>query len=78
MEECKSHKMKQHQVLKIDLDVCGICGNVEEDEESRSWVECEYCSQWYHEDCFGVNVDTNDFYCSVQCEEKASKKSKKG
>ena len=69
------------------LEVCGVCGNpdvVREDDNDNdeswtlNWVECEVCRQWFHQECLGVNIDTNDFICSDNCVEKdnSSKKSK--
>ena len=61
-----------------DLEVCGVCGNPDvvhedgnyignDDSWTLSWVECEVCKQWYHQDCIGIYVDTNDFICSDKC-----------
>lgn len=58
----------------VNLEVCGVCGNLEEDEGVQDWIECELCKQWFHQDCIGINLDSNDFLCSDDCVEKDLKK----
>ena len=63
-----------------DLELCGVCGNPDvilEDENDNdeswalNWVECEVCRQWFHQECLGLSIDTNDFICdSDNCVKK--------
>lgn len=68
-----------------ESQVCGVCGNIDvvheegetDDSWALSWIACEVCLKWYHQDCLGVNLDINDFICSNECVEKDNKQSRK-
>jgi hypothetical protein len=61
--------MKQVEFKEKDMkekkELCGVCGNgVEADEDGREWTQCEEkdCSQWFHCDCKGVDME-EEFFC---------------
>lgn len=66
-----------------NLEVCGVCGNPDivgddnDDSFILNWIQCEVCFQWFHQDCLGYDIDSNDFICSEDCEKKAFTQSKK-
>lgn len=43
------------------------CHACEEDRMDDAMRKCSRCSKWYHEECVGLSVDTDDFQCPGGC-----------
>ena len=52
---------------QIEIQVCGKClqTNDEEHGDTIAWIQCSYCSMWFH--CLCIDVDPNDNFCCEFC-----------
>jgi len=53
-------------------DICGICEeDYDDDDDGRTWIQCETCHQWFHCDCaeVGDSVLEDDFDLPFSCDD---------
>ena len=66
-----TRKTSKKRASKVDTVPCGVCKVRKcDDEYSRSWTQCQYCLQWYHNECQGLeeNEPVGNFAC-VECDD---------
>eukprot|EP01135_Chromosphaera_perkinsii_P012434 Nk52_evm45s2657 gene=Nk52_evmTU45s2657 len=71
-EAKKEKKLKTEYVAKdSDTLVYCVCKSPQDDNDDRPMVCCEFCENWFHFDCIGLDAEICDqmesYYCS-QCE----------
>ena len=54
-----------------DKNICGICSEYDIDNEDVWWIECDQCSQWFHQNCVLLEDNVMEkFYCYSCSEDK--------
>ncbi|ESO10484.1 hypothetical protein HELRODRAFT_183584 [Helobdella robusta] len=60
---------------KIDCEPCNTCQlKYCDDVTGRNWIQCQSltCSQWYHNECQGLDENYNEQFICIDCENSDS------
>ena len=71
-KKTSTKRRKEEKAAEKEQYLCEKCGKEYNKEEDSTWVECDYCSNWFHFKCTDLPVlddldDSVDYTCET-CE----------